>query len=78
MLPEGHATREAAHDEVALTGLSTQISFGNKTENWVESRRLLDLVRGVAASASTRNRIDRNIAIVDENVSARATIISQP
>jgi hypothetical protein len=68
VLPEGHATREAAHDEVALGAFSPVIDYGNETEDWVETRRLLDLVRAAAASASTRNRIDQNIATVDGNV----------
>jgi len=71
LLP-GQASRDATHDEVALQGLSCQIPYGNKTENWKVSVQLLDLILPIAASESARARIKDNLAIVKSNLEYQA------
>jgi len=68
ILSPGHATREGAHDEVALTGLRCQIAFGNKTENWKVSSQLLGMLLPIAASQSARARVEENLKIVKGNL----------
>jgi len=68
LLSPGHATREGAHDEVALTGLRCQIAYGNKAENWKVSVQLLEMLLAIATSQSTRARIEENIKIVKGNL----------
>lgn len=68
LLTSGNATRDGAHDEVALCALSCQVSFANKTENWKTSLELLEFVQSIAASQSIRERIKENINIVRANL----------
>jgi len=67
-LPEGHPSREAAHDEVALCMLRSQIVFGNKTENWSVSLKLLQQAVKIAVGVPVRQRIAESIEIVKKNI----------
>ncbi len=68
LLPEGHATRVGAHDEVALRALACQIAFGNKTEDWTTSLALLKAILPIASSSSAKGRIEDNLRIVERNL----------
>jgi len=68
LLPEGHATRESAHDEVASRILTSQIAFGNKTDDWRVSLELVEQALPIAVSASVRKRIEENTTIVKNNL----------
>jgi hypothetical protein len=68
LLPAGNTTREAAADEVALTALRCEISFGNKTERWKEALDLLEKVKPIAATKGLKTRIQDNIDIVKTNL----------
>lgn len=68
LLPKRHPTLEAAHDDVALLILRSQIAFANKTRKWHGPIVLLKQALQIAASASTRQRIQENIKIFRENL----------
>jgi hypothetical protein len=67
LLPAGNATRDAAHDEVAVCALHCQIPYGNKTENWKVSLELLQLALPIAVGQAIRDRIQENINTVKTN-----------
>lgn len=67
VLAQGHPTREALHDEVALGALACQISYGNKTDGWKTSVELLQQALPLAVSESARHRIEENLKIVRDN-----------
>jgi hypothetical protein len=67
LLPEDNPARMAEHDQLALTALSSQITFGNKTENWKRSLELLDRLSPLAASTAAKERIAHNRKIVQSN-----------
>ena len=67
-LRDGHPMRESAHDEVAHCALACQITYGNKTQDWETSLRLLTCVLAVCSSASARARVESNLQVVKENV----------
>ena len=73
VLPQDDATREAAHDEVALKVLSLQVAFGNKTENWKVSLDLLKQALSIAVGAMTRSRIEENEKVVAGNLEYQQT-----
>jgi hypothetical protein len=53
-------------DQVAETVLHCQIKFGNKTEDWPVSLRLLEKARPFAIGEAAKSRIDDNIKSVKE------------
>ena len=68
LLPQGDATREAAHDDVALCVLRCQIPYGNKTKNWKVSLQLLELAHPIAVGKIAHDRIQENIDIIKGNL----------
>lgn len=68
LLPDGHATRESAHDEVASQVLSSQVAFATKTKDWRVSLKLIEQALPIAVSASLRRRMEENIEIVKNNL----------
>ncbi|MBN1191226.1 MAG: hypothetical protein JXA46_15830 [Dehalococcoidales bacterium] len=68
LLPNGHPTRESAHDEVASQILSSTITFGNKTSDHKRSLELANHALSISTSASIRQRIETNIEIVSNNL----------
>ena len=69
MLPAGDSLREGLHDEVAKNALRCQIVYGNKTDDWKESKQLLeDILAQLSPSQSLRDRIQDNLRIVGENL----------
>jgi hypothetical protein len=68
LLPPGDATRDAAHDEVAVCVVHCQISYGNKTEDWKVSLELLELALSIAVGQTVRDRIQENINTVKGNL----------
>ncbi len=67
LLPAEHPTRQTMHDEVALTALHCQITYGNKTENWKVSLDLLQCTLPVAVGKAVCERLEENIRIVQGN-----------
>jgi hypothetical protein len=67
-LGEGHSLRDGTHDDVAKAGLSCQIEYGNKTNDWVTSKELLELVAPIAVSPVLRERVQRNLETVSRNL----------
>jgi len=68
VLPKEHPSREAAHDEVALCIMRSLIAFGNKTENWSISLKLLQQAVKIAVGTSVRQRIKENIDTAEKNM----------
>ena len=58
----------AARDKVAESTLALLISYANETNNWSELPELTESLKGVAASSSLRDRIDQNLAVLEQNV----------
>ncbi len=54
------------HDEVAETILRCQIPYGRKTENWTESKLLLELAWPMTRGTTAKNRIEDNIKQVQD------------
>jgi hypothetical protein len=71
VLAPGNATRDGAHDEVSQTGLTSLIAFGNKTEQWPITIAILDLLLPLAASESTRTRLQENLRLAEGNAEAQ-------
>ncbi len=67
MLPPDDLTRASIHDAVAEAILKGQINFGNKTEEWKESLELLRIAEEIAIGPAIRERINRNLEIVEGN-----------
>lgn len=67
LLPSGDPQRDGAHDEAASRALACQIPFGNASEDWVTSEKLLEAVLDVAAGEAARNRVAQNLATVRRN-----------
>jgi len=68
VLPAGHPTRDSLHDDVAQQMLSCQILFGNRTENWDESLKILVLILPIAVGPFIRTRVEENIQTVKSNL----------
>jgi hypothetical protein len=68
LLPQGHATRDAVHDEVAVVTLQCLIQFGNKTNRWKRFHDLLEVAVAIAAGQSVRDRIQENITTAKNNM----------
>jgi tetratricopeptide (TPR) repeat protein len=68
MLPKESAFRMTLHDEVALRGLECTISFGNKTESWIEELKLFEAFLIIAESQSAKSRLEENIKTVKNNL----------
>jgi hypothetical protein len=71
VLPSGNTTRNDIRDEVALTSLTCQISYGNETEDWEGALALGELALAVAAGGPAKSRILASLKILRENISGR-------
>jgi hypothetical protein len=71
VLPSGNSTRNDIRDEVALTSLTCQISYGNETEDWEGALTLGELALAVAAGGPAKSRILASLKILGENISGR-------
>lgn len=69
-LDEEHTTRVSVHDELTLQILGCLIAYGNKTEDWGRSRKLLKKAVPLAASVSTRERLAENLKTLAKNKKA--------
>lgn len=67
MLPPEDPTRQGAHDEVASTLLTCQVTYGNHTDDWQESSLLLEYVVPLAGSESLRERVSQNLEVCRNN-----------
>jgi len=67
LLPAEDVTREAAFDEVAGVALRCNIEFGNKTDKWKDSLKLLKRVKPIAATQALKSRIQDNLDTVNNN-----------
>jgi formylglycine-generating enzyme required for sulfatase activity len=67
LLEPGDPTRKAAHDEVAEQMRHALIGYNNKTEDWAGSVPLLERALALAATAQTRERIEKDLKVVREN-----------
>lgn len=68
ILPKDNLTRGGLHDMVAETMLLGQVAFGQKTNDWVESIRLLELAEELAVGDTVRSRLSENTEILRNNV----------
>lgn len=68
VLPNGHATLEVAHDEVALLVLESQFKCLNEAPNWRTALELLEQALLISSSNSTRQRIQETIEICQVNL----------
>ena len=67
LLAPDNVTRIGLHDTVAEKMLLGQIEFANKTNEWDEALRLLELAKEIAAGESLRSRLEENLEIVANN-----------
>lgn len=67
VLPNDHPSRQHAHDRAAVGALDCAISYYNETADPVLSLQLLDDAYEVALGAATKERIERNMAIIRGN-----------
>ncbi|MDI6763304.1 MAG: hypothetical protein QME83_09785 [Thermodesulfobacteriota bacterium] len=67
LLSPGNATRDAAHDQIALQALTCLVTYVNNTEGWRASLSLLKQTLSIAASESVKKKIEGNIEIVNTN-----------
>jgi hypothetical protein len=63
----GDPILDGARDEIALKALACLIAFGNRTEGWAESLRVMETVLPIAVGDSARGRIERNLQVVRNN-----------
>ncbi len=68
LIPEGDATREAAHDEVALQVRSCLLSYVNETRNWSNASKLTKKGLVIAASPSVRQKFQDDIETINSNL----------
>jgi hypothetical protein len=68
LLPDGSPNRAEAFDEVASSALKCEIIYGNKSEDWVKSRSLLNQILQIAGSPETIKRVEANLRIVEVNI----------
>jgi hypothetical protein len=67
LLPKGNSSRGAAFDDVVGCALRCQILFGNESENWLLSIRILESILPLAGSETVRARVQENLKIVKRN-----------
>ena len=60
--------RLGAHDEVAGKALRCQVAYGNKTEDWPGSLRMLEAVLKFVGTESMRGRVTENVEIIKRNI----------
>ncbi len=70
IVPQGHPSSDAAHDDVATRALECQVAFVAITDNWRVSVDLLSAALPVARSESIRDRIQEILEIVRKNADA--------
>jgi hypothetical protein len=68
LLSPGDATRDAAHDEVAVCALHCQVPYGNETKNWKACLELVELALPIAVGQAVRERLQDNINTVKGNL----------
>lgn len=68
LLPEADATRESAHDEVALQVRSCLISYINETGNWRSVLPLAEKALVIAANPSVRQKIRDDVDTINSNL----------
>jgi hypothetical protein len=67
LLPQDHALRHDARDEVALRALTCQVLYAQKTIDWGGSLDLLRDAAPVAGSESARARLTEEVTVVEQN-----------
>ena len=70
LIPAGSGLRVTAHDSAALAGLTCQISYGNETDDWDTSVKMLEMCILVAEGKAAKERIKTNLTIVRNNAQA--------
>lgn len=68
LLPEGDATREAAHDKVALQVRSCLISYINEKEDWRNTLELSEKALEISSSESVKNKIRDDVEAIRSNL----------
>lgn len=68
VLPGNDAMRLGAHDEVANKALRCQVTYGNKTQDWHGSLKMLEAVLKFAGTDTMRARLNENIETVKGNI----------
>ena len=69
LLADGSPNRAEAFDEVTKSALKCQIIYGNKTQDWVKSRTMLNQILPLAGSPEVRKRVEANLRTVEGNIS---------
>ncbi len=67
MLPADNLARGGMHDMVADAMLDGQIAFGNKTNEWAECIKLLELALELNPGEAIRTRLTKNIETLKDN-----------
>lgn len=70
ILPPDDPTRAGMHDTVAEAILEGQVAFGNKTNDWRECLKLVDLALEVAQGDAVRAHLTENRQILQKNAEA--------
>ncbi len=67
MLTNQDVLRSGTHDAVAEAAMKCLVAFGNKTEDWPEVIRLLDVAIPVAEGEAQRTRMEENRKQAERN-----------
>ena len=72
LIPSGVPQRVNAHDNVALAGLTCQISYGNETRDWNGCVTMLETCLEIAEGEAAKGRLNENLKIVRSNAESDA------
>lgn len=61
LMPDGHAVRDNAHNEIAATARDCLVTYGNETEDWKQCLRLAEACLPLSARAPIRQRIEEDL-----------------
>ncbi|MBI3248808.1 MAG: hypothetical protein HYZ50_20085 [Deltaproteobacteria bacterium] len=67
VLPSDDLTRAGLHDTLAEAMLEGQVAFGKKTNDWLESIKLLQLAQELAVGQAVQTRLADNIETLEKN-----------
>jgi F-box protein 11 len=77
LLQKGNTARDGIHDDLARRVRQCQIPYANRTEDWAGSVLQLRQARAISATAAVREDLDIQIATVERNAEAAASLAAK-
>lgn len=68
LLPEGHPSRDGAHDEVALATFDCLLEYSRATSNWKAVAEIHVVAQRLAAGRTARERLDQAAEAIENNL----------